>query len=193
MALTNAFYEAVSSGNIQRVRIMMKNSMLVDPTFTEFNDMENASQNLEGLYDKTHDGRELNYDKNTWDDSYMDKLMVQVVGNFSHERVEHLKDVVKYLRPTESQSYEKHQYSERVTNNQATNGQTYIQHPTHEKHKYHDQENYFDRGTKIIGGAAIGAVAGGAIAAVASASVIGGVAIGAVAGTVAVTVMTKGE
>ena len=29
MALTNAFYEAVKSGNVRRIRIMMKNSLLL--------------------------------------------------------------------------------------------------------------------------------------------------------------------
>jgi hypothetical protein len=192
MALTSAFKEAVSTGNVRRVRIMMKDSMLNDPTFSEFNAMKNAAQDLSGLYD-THDGRSLNYDKNTWDDSYMNELMVQIVGNFSHERVEHLQAVVKYLRPTRSQSIERHPNRERVADSETTNGKTYTQSPNHEKHKYHAQENNFDRGSKIIGGAIIGAVAGGTIAAVASASVIGGVAIGAVAGTVAVTVITKGE
>lgn len=192
MALTNAFKEAVSTGNVRRVRIMMKDSMLNDPTFSEFNAMKNAAQDLSGLYD-THDGRTLNYDRSTWADSYMNELMVQIVGNFSHERVEHLQDVVKHLRPTSEQSKERHSNSKRVVDSETRNGQTYTQDTTREKQKYHDQENNFDRGTKIIGGAVIGAVAGGAIAAVASASVIGGVAIGAVAGTVAVTVMTKGE
>ena len=192
MALTNAFYEAVSSGNVQRVRIMMKNSMLVDPTFSEFNAMSNATCDLSGLYD-IHDGRELNNNKSMWDDSYMDKLMVQVVGNFSHERVEHLKDVVKYLCPTASQSHERHPNSKRVFDSETTNGKTYTQHTTHQKQKYHDQEYNFDRRTKIIGGAIIGAMAGGAIAAVASVSVVGGVAIGAVAGAVAATVIKKGK
>ena len=30
MALTNAFYEAVQSGNVRRVRIMMQDSLLID-------------------------------------------------------------------------------------------------------------------------------------------------------------------
>ena len=33
MVLTNAFKEAVSLGNVRRVRIMMKDSLLNDPTF----------------------------------------------------------------------------------------------------------------------------------------------------------------
>ena len=56
MALTNAFYEAVQSGNVRRVRIMMQDSLLVDPTFSEFNAMEKVAAAMTGLYDK-HDGK----------------------------------------------------------------------------------------------------------------------------------------
>ena len=38
-------------------------------------------------------------DKEAWNDAYMDRLMVQVVSNFSHERIEHLKEVVRHQRP----------------------------------------------------------------------------------------------
>ena len=40
MALTNSFYEAVESNSVRRVRIMMKDSLLVDPTFLQFKEME---------------------------------------------------------------------------------------------------------------------------------------------------------
>ena len=56
MALTNAFYEAVKDDNVRRVRIMMKDSLLVDPTFTDFNNMVKAASSMTGLYD-AHDGR----------------------------------------------------------------------------------------------------------------------------------------
>ena len=98
MSLTNAFYEAVKSGNVRRVRIMMQDSLLVDPTFTEFNAMEKEAASMAGLYDE-HDGKELIEDRSLWNDDYMDKVMVNVLSNFSHERLEHLKEVVRYLRP----------------------------------------------------------------------------------------------
>lgn len=77
MALTNAFYEAVKSGNVRRVRIMMQDSLLVDPTFTEFNAMEKAAASMAGLYDE-HDGKEFVEDRTLWNDDYMDKVMVKV-------------------------------------------------------------------------------------------------------------------
>ncbi len=190
MALTNAFKEAISTGNIRRIRIMMKNSILYDPTFSEYNTMKNATQDLLGLYD-IHDGQVLNYDKNTWDDSYMNELMFEIVSNFSHKRIEHLQEVVKYLHPMMPKSHERDFNNRRIT--ETINKQTYTQQSTQRKEKCHSQENNFNRGTKIIVGTVIGAMAGGTIATMASASVIGGVVIGAVTGTVAVTVMTKGE
>ncbi len=40
MAITNFFRNAVSKGDIRGIRIMMKDSMLIDPTFAEFNEIE---------------------------------------------------------------------------------------------------------------------------------------------------------
>ena len=77
---------------------MMKDSLLVDPTFEQFHDMEKIASSMIGLYDE-HDGEELIEDRNQWNDNYMDRVMVDVIFNFSHERLEHLKEVVRYLRP----------------------------------------------------------------------------------------------
>ena len=62
MALTKAFYDAVNSGNIRLVRIMMQDSMLIDPTFKEYDEMKKASLSMSGLYDK-HDGKPFINDK----------------------------------------------------------------------------------------------------------------------------------
>lgn len=97
MAITNAFRSAVAAGNVIGIRIMMKDSLLADPTFAEFNEMAHYAQTVSGLYD-AHDGRELEDDKNAWNDDYMNKLMVQVVGNFSPDRIERLKQIVSHLR-----------------------------------------------------------------------------------------------
>ena len=98
MAITNAFNKAITEGNIRQIRIMLKDSLLVDPTFERYNEMEKLASTVPGIYDE-HDGRPFKSLSSEWSDSYMDILMIQVVGNFSHERVEHLKDVVRTLRP----------------------------------------------------------------------------------------------
>ena len=187
MALTNAFYEAVESGNVLRVRIMMKDSLLVDPTFAEFNAMERASASMTGLYDE-YDGKELIEDRNQWNDEYMNKVMVKVLSNFSHERIDHLKEVVRYLRPVtkaviprkEQTSY--HNYSSARSN-------------SYEEEKRRCQESGDYLGAKIGAGAIVGATIGGAIASVAGAPVTGiisGIAAGAAVGGIATALIVNG-
>ena len=101
MPLGNAFHQAVESNNIRRIRIMMKNSLLVDPSFKEFHEMEKATRGVKGLWDEHDGGKEFITDKSKWNNDYMAKLMTKVVPNFSHERINHLKEVVRYLIPTD--------------------------------------------------------------------------------------------
>ena len=188
MALTNAFYEAVKSGNVRRVRIMMQDSLLVDPTFTEFNAMEKAAASMVGLYDE-HDGKELVEDRTLWNDDYMDKVMVKVLSNFSHERIDHLKEVIRYLRPvTKTVTSQKEQTS-------SHNYSSTHQEGSYEEEKRRCQERGDYLGAKIGAGAVVGAAVGGIIASVAGAPVAGvsgGVVAGAVVGGVTTTLIVKG-
>lgn len=101
MPLTNAFHRAVESNNVLRIRIMMKDSLLVDPSFKEFNEMKKAAAGVKGLWDEHDGGKEFITDKSKWNNDYMNEVMVKVVSNFSHERINHLKEVVRYLIPTD--------------------------------------------------------------------------------------------
>lgn len=97
MAITNEFREAVGSGKKVRVRIMLKDSMLVDPTMRQFDEMLNyALDNIPDLYDE-HDGEELKYSSSEWDKTYLNNQMVAVVSNFSKERVDLLRNMVKFI------------------------------------------------------------------------------------------------
>lgn len=187
MALTNAFYEAVQSGNVRRVRIMMQDSLLIDPTFVEFNAMEKAAASMAGLYDK-HDGKEFIEDRNLWNDDYMDKVMVKVLSNFSHERLDHLKEVVHYLRPVTKTAVPKQEPTSHH-NYGATRQGSYDE----EKRRCQERGDYL--GAKIGAGAVAGAAVGGVITTVAGApvaGVIGGIAAGAVVGGVIATLIVNG-
>ena len=187
MALTNAFYEAVQSGNVRRVRIMMQDSLLVDPTFAEFNAMEKVASSMAGLYDE-HDGKELIEDSSLWNDDYMDKVMVKVLSNFSHERIDHLKEVVRYLRPVAKTVAPKKEQTSHQTYSTTRKG-------SYEEEKRRCQERGDYLGVKIGAGAVVGAAVGGVIASVAGApvaGVIGGVVAGAVVGGVTTTLIVDG-
>lgn len=177
MPLTGRFYDAVKGNNVRGVRIMMKNSLLADPTFEEFAEMESDSRAMPGLYDQ-HDGKELISDRSQWNEEYMNSQMVQVVNNFSHERLDHLKSVVRYLRPVTKKSTAAPHDSSRT---RSANRQ-----PSFMEQMERDKAEGRIRDT--VQGAAIGAVVGGvvgsAVAAVASSVVMAGATIGFVAGAV---------
>lgn len=177
MALTSTFYDAVASGSVRKIRIVMKNSLLMDPTFSEYKEMEKEAASMEGLYDK-HDGRDFKLDQSLWDEDYMAELMVQVIGNFSHERINHLKEVVRYLRPVEEKTSKQ---------NQSLDNEKPL---SYQEQKRKDQLEGNYRGAKVAAGAIAGAAVGGAVAYAAGVTVAGGVAVGAVVGGTAVYIGT---
>lgn len=97
MAITNDFRKTVQEGNIMRVRIIMKDSLLVDPTGRQYDEMEQyAVDNMGNIYVE-HDGEDLKLEVTAWNKDYLNVQMVAVVNNFSEERIKLLKKMVRYL------------------------------------------------------------------------------------------------
>lgn len=103
MALSEDFVKAVESKDITMVRIMLSDSMLVDLTLKDFDErLKFAEKNLSDLYD-SHDGEILANDVSNWNKALLDEQMVKVVGNFSKERVEFLKKLVRHIYSTSAE------------------------------------------------------------------------------------------
>ena len=96
--ITQTFIDCVNKGEVQKLRIMMTNSLLLDYSFSEFNEMEKLARNVPGLYDKQNDSVFIE-DKTKWNDDYMHHVDAELEFNFSHERIKHLKEVIRYLHP----------------------------------------------------------------------------------------------
>lgn len=164
MALTNEFLDAVSNNKMIRVKIMLKDIMLVDPSLVIFNEMLSyAEKNMTGLYDQ-HDGEEFRRSTSDWTEDYMNQQMVSVVTNFSKERVAILEDIVKHLYGSKV----KENSETRITT--ASNSNTYSHNP-----------NSGFTGKQIAGGvialAGVGALVGGIAGSNVPIAVIGGIAI----------------
>ena len=99
MPATSEFKKAIQEKNVNRVRIMMKNSLVRDPSFEEFDEMSREAEKVFGsstLYDR-HDGEIFSTDKSDWNKTYMNNQLVDLMSNFSRERIEHLKDVCSFV------------------------------------------------------------------------------------------------
>lgn len=120
--ITKAFEEAVKNKNISLVRIMMKDSLIVDPSLKTFNKMNTLASQIEGLYDD-FDNRELRADESLWDSQYLDLLMVQLLRNFSRERIRHIKKIVKKIYPMEVPNSKR--YRDKVVSTKGSSRKSY--------------------------------------------------------------------
>lgn len=179
MSVTNEFMKAVAEKNVDLLHIMMSNSLLFDPTFEEFDEMEKLAKDVPGLYVK-HDGKTLENVPEKWNDNYLHRLDAELVLNFSHERVAHIKKVIRYLRPVKLTEMPKENTQDKERRNQKN---------SYQEQKRQDQLD--GRIIKIVSGAAVGGVAGGVISGVAGGSVIAGAVVGAVVVGGVVALATK--
>lgn len=96
--ISNDFKEAVENKKIRLIKIMLKDSLMIDPTGKKFDELfDYAQNNLEiDLLDK-HDNEVFNYDKNMWNKKYFNEQMVKLLYNFSSERIDFLKEICKVI------------------------------------------------------------------------------------------------
>lgn len=96
MALTKEFVEAVSQGNLLRVKIMLKDSLLVDTSFRQFDEMLNyAESRINGIWVSDDE------DDDVFSQSVeeFNAILAGLVNNFSKRRVTHLKGMINKLYP----------------------------------------------------------------------------------------------
>ena len=128
---TPDFAAAVSSGNLLRTRIMLKDSMLLDPTRKQFDEMvEYAKGKLPNLF-VPYDGETLETDTEKWNLELMNRELSQLVSNFSCERIEHLWKVIRQVRADDIRRREylekRREKSPPITPPQRSSGSSFLQ------------------------------------------------------------------
>lgn len=114
MVISQEFLDAVNSNNKLLTRIMLKDSMVVDPTLEQYNErIRYASAHMPDLFD-THDGEAFDYNRSAWTKDYMNQELVVLVGNFSQERIEFLKNMVHYIYRDEIAQVQQKRNSQRA-------------------------------------------------------------------------------
>ncbi len=99
MAILNEFREAVKKNDKMLVRIMLKDTMFLDTTLKQFEEMlDYAETRMDGFYD-IHDGEELVCEPEQWTRPYLSSQMVTLVDNFSKKRISLIKQMVRYYYP----------------------------------------------------------------------------------------------
>ena len=103
----------------------------------------------------------------------------------TNERIDHIKDVVRYLRPADKIT----QSHNETRNSNSKNIKTSI---SYKEQKRRDQQSGRYLGSKVATGAVAGAVVGSVVASAVGVTVATGAVAGAVVGGVAVSIVSNG-
>ena len=96
MAVSKEFMDAVNSNDVLSVRLLLKNSLILDSTGQSFDEMFSLAKNqMEDLIVE-HDGETFK-GREEWNRDYYNEQTVKIVNNFSEERIGLLKEMAKVL------------------------------------------------------------------------------------------------
>lgn len=98
--ISQEFKKAVEERDLLRVRIMLKDSLIIDPSFGKFEKMLRcANAEFRDIY-VNYDGGQLERNPEKWNQQTLNHELVELVDNFSKERIDHLKKVIDKLLST---------------------------------------------------------------------------------------------
>lgn len=98
MEMSTEFRNAVENNNIRLVRIMLKDRIMIDPTFDTFNKLfEYANEHLKIPLCENYNGKSFISNKAYWNKKYFNEQIVELLYNFSTERINHIKDICEVI------------------------------------------------------------------------------------------------
>ncbi len=181
MSISKELMEAVNNKDVVMARIILKNNMLLDPSFSLYEETSAYVQrSLTDLFD-THDGETFSSDFSSWTKDYLDGLMVDLMSNFSRERVTHIRKVCGHI-------YGATQRTQNGRTETSSRSSSQTNHNTNRSHDYSYSSNN-KKSTSYNKPIGIGLAVGGAAAVVAGVVVskpliIGAGVVAAIAGGV---------
>lgn len=107
--MTKEFIKAVNSNNLQMVRMMLSNELLLDPRGKSFAEMlEFAKDKLTNLFEAEKASRfVIPANKEEWTDDTLSKMKRDLNMNFSVEKLALFEEMAKYLGARKAASLEK--------------------------------------------------------------------------------------
>lgn len=96
--VSSEFQSSIAEKNLLLARIMLKDSMVIDPTFKQFDEMLSYAKARLPEIMVPFDYEPLENDIQKWDMDQMNAELVLLVQNFSDNRILHLKKLISTVR-----------------------------------------------------------------------------------------------
>ncbi|ACQ70020.1 hypothetical protein [Exiguobacterium sp. AT1b] len=100
--ITQPFKQAVTQKDLERVKIMLSSSLILDLTFKSFQEMLAYALNQIPELIEQHDGTQFP-NMSVWTKTYASEVREDLIDNFSAERIEHIKNVHEHVYAQELQ------------------------------------------------------------------------------------------
>ena len=94
--ITQPFKQAIAQKDLERVKIMLSSSLILDLTFKSFQEMLAYALNQIPELIEQHDGTEFP-NMSVWTKTYASEVREELIDNFSAERIEHIKKVHEHV------------------------------------------------------------------------------------------------
>lgn len=108
MALTPEFMTAVKNNNLLRVRIMLKDSLLVDKSFAQFQEMCQYAKRL-GVNFWMEKTEELEMKpEESWNITLMNLELTKLVNDFTKEHLDYCKKIIEKVYGSDSPANQAH-------------------------------------------------------------------------------------
>lgn len=96
------FKSTIANKNLLGARIILKNSLLIDPTFNQFEKMLTYAKDRIPNIVVPFDGGTLEDDYLKWNQALMNMELIELIDNFSNTRISHVKKVISKVMKTEA-------------------------------------------------------------------------------------------
>lgn len=95
--ISREFEETIKSGKPMAVKSVLLDYLIMDRTFQKFDEALEAAKKLNIIV--PYAGDPIEKDSKKWDKEYLNMQKVELMENFSEERIEHLKAVIAKVMP----------------------------------------------------------------------------------------------
>lgn len=102
MAVTRAFQEAIERGDLLRVRIMLKDSLLIDITFKQFREMQRYAERKNANLWMEQSEVLVKEPPTSWNKELMNRELVKLTDEFTEERVGYCQKIIRKVYNFES-------------------------------------------------------------------------------------------
>lgn len=105
--VSEEFRKNVETGNVVTVRSALVDYLIIDTSFQQFDEALDYAGQYMSVVEPDNGQQQFELFKGKWDEAYLSKQKVALMINFSKEKIEHIKQVIRNVLPDKTLAAQK--------------------------------------------------------------------------------------